>query len=113
MIKNNSINYDILYLIFVFSIGSTLFTALRFTNIPIGIGELILLVVGIYVVFKNYRELNYKFFKDNLLLKFWLISFLLLFAGFTVSFFVGKMVTIKAILHDTFAYIFNISTDWE
>ncbi len=106
MIKNNSINYDILYLIFVFLIGSTLFTSLRFTNIPIGIGELILLVLGIYMIINNYKELNYNFFKNSLLLKFWIVSFVLLLAGFLISFFLENILFYKSIFHDTFAYIF-------
>ncbi|WP_066346434.1 O-antigen ligase family protein [Aliarcobacter cryaerophilus] len=106
MIQNNSVNYDTLYLIFVFSIGSTLFTALRFTNIPIGIGELILLVLGIYMIINNYKDLNYNFFKNSLLLKFWIISFVLLLAGFLISFFLENILFYKSIFHDTLAYIF-------
>ena len=59
MIKNNSINYDILYLIFVFLIGSTLFTSLRFTNIPIGIGEVInCKLLKFSQGWKFYKEIN-------------------------------------------------------
>lgn len=106
MTRSRILEYEFLYIIFVVSIAMTLFTAIRLPNIPIGIGEILLLIIGVYMFLKNYRELNYKFFKDNLLLKFWFISFILLLVGFIVSYFFGNLVTSGAIVHDTAAYGF-------
>lgn len=106
MIKNNSVNYDTLYLIFVFSIGSTLFTAIRFPNLSIGLGEILILIIGVYIILKMNKEINNNLFFNNLLLKYWIFSFILLFIGFLVFYYLGYQFQIKAIIHDLLAYIF-------
>ena len=106
MLKESSTDNNILYLIFVFLISSTLFVELRFLNLPLGFPEIFIIVIGIYIIFKNLKFINYNFFINNLLLKFWILSFILLFLGFLISSFTGTLVETKFIIHDLCAYIF-------
>lgn len=50
-------------------------------------------VVGAqYTIFRNFSLIGYTFL-NNLLLKFWSLSFILLFLGFLVSYFSGTLVS--------------------
>ena len=99
--------YEKLLLLGLFA---TLFTKLRFFNLPIGIGEVILIFTGLYIAVKVIIDKNYKIIYSNIFIKFWLISLVLLLCGYIYLQYIDFPSIKKHAVHDILAYLFVIYT---
>ncbi len=95
-----------LYLFFLIGIFLTISNQLRFFNLPIGVGELIILISTLLFFTYNIKTFSVNYIKHNLLLFFWIIYFILLLFGYSISQYFGLESNLDYILHDIFAYIF-------
>lgn len=94
-------------LFFIVAVFFTLFTKLRFFNLPIGVGEILIVFLFIIVIINILKNKKFNLYFNNVLTIFWMISFILLIIGYlSFSYLQSEVSTISAILHDVLAYIF-------
>lgn len=88
------------------SIVFTIFTQLRILNLPVGLGEITLMLLGIAVFVDSCSYKMIKNLLSNIFVRFWLISFLLLTVGFLYSKNIGLDIKLHYVIYDYLAYGF-------
>lgn len=88
------------------SIVFTIFTQLRILNLPVGLGEITLMLLGIAVFVDSCSYKMIKNLLSNIFVRFWLISFLLLTVGFLYSKNIGLDIKLHYVIYDYLAYVF-------
>lgn len=102
------ISKNTLFLFFLAGIFLTISNQLRFFNLPIGVGELMTLLAGLIFLLNNKKLSILSDIKNNILLIFWIVYFVLLLLGYFVSSYFGLTSNLKNVIHDLFAYIFIV-----
>lgn len=98
--------YNVLQIWFALALVLTTATQLRWGGLPIGFGELMLVVWLIVVGFQIIKQKRIPLSSPlKLFLVFWSVVLILLFAGWLVGFFQG-VADVRAGTHNLFAYLF-------
>ncbi|MFA7090242.1 MAG: O-antigen ligase family protein [Arcobacteraceae bacterium] len=93
--------------IVILCIIMTINTQLRLFNLPLGFGEIILLLLGFYVIYsQNSYEVIKEIFKNKILVLFWLLYLLILTLGSLYTVYVDIHLEPRMIVHDYLAYFF-------
>ena len=107
MIKFNFINENYENLL-VMGVICSLFTKLRFFNSPIGIGEIIIVFLGIFILKEMITNHFYRNLYSDIFIKFWLLSLLCLLIGYNLSSSYNLNANQLYAIHDIFAYLFLV-----
>lgn len=96
----------------ILSLILTVFTKLRIPGLPIGLGELIIIVLGLYCIYHIFSEKLLYDILSNIFIKFWLVSLVILCIGYIyLRFYLPELPFNNAhMIHDLLAYGFVLYT---